>query len=84
MDKEVLTKFEIKEELEKVPITIIIKEEGFDIKEEVEKIPITIIVKEEVKELAKLKIVLKESNLSNIPKLVQEYSVKYSNYIYYL
>jgi hypothetical protein len=37
VDKEVFITFEIKEELKKVPIIIIIKEEVFDIKEEVEK-----------------------------------------------
>ncbi len=56
MDKEVLTTFEIKEELiVPIPITIIIKEEVFDIKEEVEKILITIIIKEKVKKLIKIK-----------------------------
>jgi hypothetical protein len=56
VDKEVLTTFEIKEELiVPIPITIIIKEEVFDIKEEVEKILITIIIKEKVKKLIKIK-----------------------------
>jgi len=58
VDKEVLTTFEIKEELiVPIPITVIIKEEVFDIKEEVEKIPITITVKGEVKKLTKIKTV---------------------------
>jgi len=49
--------FEINEEVEKVPITVIAKEEVFDIKEEVGKIPIAIIIKKEVKELAKIETV---------------------------
>lgn len=54
MDKEFLTTFDINEEVEKIPITVIAKEEVFDIKKEVENVPIAIIIKKEVKELAKI------------------------------
>lgn len=45
MDKEFLTTFDINEEVEKIPITVIAKEEVFDIKKEVENVPIAIIIK---------------------------------------
>jgi hypothetical protein len=37
----------------------------------------------EVEELAKLDIMHKKPNMSGIPKLVQEYTIKYPNYLYY-
>jgi hypothetical protein len=51
----------------------------FKIKDKVERILIAFVIKEEVEEPKGIKIVQKKVNLSGIPKLVQEYYIKYLN-----
>jgi hypothetical protein len=65
-----------KEVKKEVPVT-------FEIKEEVKGVFITLVVKKEIEELEKLDIVQKMPNMNGIPKLVQMYTIKYSNYLYY-
>jgi uncharacterized protein (DUF1786 family) len=55
----------------------------FENKEIVERFPITFVVKEEVEELEEIEIVQKKVNMSGIPKVIQKYNIKYSNYFYY-
>jgi hypothetical protein len=47
--------------------------------EKVERVPNAFVVKEEVEKLKGIEIVQKKIDLSSIPKLVQEYNIKYSN-----
>jgi hypothetical protein len=53
----------------------------FEIKEEVKGIIITLVVKKEVEKLEKIDSVQKKPNMSGIQKLVQKYTIKYSNYL---
>jgi hypothetical protein len=55
----------------------------FEIWEKIEQVPIAFVVKEEVEELKGIEIVQKKVDLSGIPKLVQEYNIKYLNSFYY-
>jgi len=76
MKKEVEENLNAKEVKIEVPIT-------FEIKEEVEVDLITFAIKGEAKKLEEMEIVHKKPNLINIPNLVQEYTIKYSNYFYH-
>ncbi len=68
--------FELKEVKETICVEIEIKEKVED--------PTTFGIKQEAKfELQDLGIVLEKANLSGIQKLVQEYTNKYSQYLYY-
>ncbi len=53
-----------------------------EIKKEVEVIYIPFKMKKEVEELEKVEIVQKKVDLNGILKLIQEYTVKYSKYLY--
>jgi hypothetical protein len=55
----------------------------FEIKDKVKRVPIAFVIKEEVEEPEGIEIVQKKVNLNCIPKLVQEYNIKYLNYLYY-
>jgi hypothetical protein len=50
---------------------------------EIKVVPITFVIKNEIKKLEEMEIMQEKPNLTNIPKLVQEYIIKYSNYLYY-
>ncbi len=55
----------------------------FEIKDKVERVPIAFVVKEEVEKPKGTKIMQKNINLNGIPKLIQEYNIKYLNYLYH-
>jgi hypothetical protein len=55
----------------------------FEIKDKIKRVPIAFVIKEEVEEPEGIEIVHKKVNLSGIPNLVQEYNIKYLNYLYY-
>jgi hypothetical protein len=75
MIKEVEVNLNAREVKIEIPIT-------FEIKEEVKVVPITFAIKKEAKKLEEMEIVHKKPNLTSIPNLVQEYTIKYSNYFY--
>jgi hypothetical protein len=77
VDGTVLVVFELRKEVKE---TICVE---IEIKEKVED-PTTFGIKQEVEfELQDLGIMLKKANLSGIQKLMQEYTKKYSQYLYY-
>jgi hypothetical protein len=55
----------------------------FEIRKKIGRIPIAFVIKEEVEEFEGIELVHKKVDLSGIPKLVQKYNIKYSNYLYY-
>jgi hypothetical protein len=54
----------------------------FEIREKVG-VPIAFVVKEEVEELEGIERMQEKVNMNGIPKLVQEYNIKYLKYLYY-
>jgi hypothetical protein len=46
-------------------------------------VPIAFVVKEEIEELEGIERMQEKVDLSGIPKLIQEYNIKYLKYIYY-
>ncbi len=63
-----------------------VKEKKFitsKIRDDVERILIAFVIKEELEKLEGIETMQKKVNTSGIPKLVQEYNIKYLNYLYY-